>query len=48
MGKHFDNPVVFPTPLLAFQPDGIDFLLNNPTALLGDEMGLGKQYQQLP
>ena len=47
MGKTFDNPIVFPRPLLAFQPEGIEFLLDNPSALLGDEMGLGKTIQAI-
>ncbi len=47
LGKNFDNPIVFPRPLLAFQPEGIEFLLDNPAALLGDEMGLGKTIQAI-
>ncbi len=47
LGKNFDNPIVFPRPLLAFQPEGIEFLLANPKALLGDEMGLGKTIQAI-
>ncbi len=47
LGKNFDNPIVFPRPLLAFQPEGIEFLLDNPSALLGDEMGLGKTIQAI-
>ncbi len=47
LGKNFDNPIVFPRPLLAFQPEGIEFLLENPAALLGDEMGLGKTIQAI-
>ncbi len=47
MGKNFDNPIVFPRPLLAFQPEGIEFLLATPKALLGDEMGLGKTIQAI-
>ncbi len=47
LGKNFDNPIVFPRPLLAFQPEGIEFLLANTSALLGDEMGLGKTIQAI-
>lgn len=33
--------------LYPFQVDGVEFLLNNPRAILADEPGLGKTYQAL-
>ena len=33
--------------LYSFQQEGIDFLMRTPTALLGDEMGLGKSIQAI-
>lgn len=47
LGQSFDNPIVFPTPLYDFQVSGIQFLIDNEAALLGDEMGLGKSIQAI-
>jgi hypothetical protein len=49
LGEDFDNIVSFPPGkgLLRFQPDGVRFLLDRTSALLGDEMGLGKSIQAI-
>jgi len=49
LGEDFDNIVSFPPGkrLLRFQPDGVRFLLDRKSALLGDEMGLGKSIQAI-
>lgn len=47
LGNTFDNPIVFPNPLYDFQVPGIQFLIDNEAALLGDEMGLGKSIQAI-
>ena len=36
------EPVFLPYPLYPFQCPGVEFLLEHPSALLGDEMGTGK------
>lgn len=47
LGNNFDNPLVLFKKLRPFQPDGVDFLIKNKSALLGDEMGLGKSVQTI-
>ena len=49
LGEDFDNIVSFPPGkrLLPFQPDGVRFLMDRESALLGDEMGLGKSIQAM-
>lgn len=47
LGNNFNNAVAFPFPLYPFQVDGVRFLHRSNTALLGDEMGLGKSIQTI-
>lgn len=47
LGNNFNNAVAFPFPLYPFQVDGVRFLHSSNTALLGDEMGLGKSIQTI-
>jgi SNF2 family DNA or RNA helicase len=47
LGHAFNNPITFPHPLYPFQLDGIQFLMENKAALLGDETGLGKSIQTI-
>lgn len=47
LGNSFDNPISFPSELYPFQIDGAKFLHSSTTALLGDEMGLGKSIQTI-
>ncbi|HLD52746.1 MAG TPA: SNF2-related protein [Sediminibacterium sp.] len=47
LGNSFDNPISFPYQLYPFQVDGVKFLHSSTTALLGDEMGLGKSIQTI-
>jgi hypothetical protein len=49
LGENFDNVVSFPpgTRLYPFQPEGVRFLAEQTSALLGDEMGLGKSIQAI-
>ena len=47
LGNAFDNSISFPHELCPFQVDGVKFLHSSKTALLGDEMGLGKSIQTI-
>ena len=47
LGHAFNNPITFPHQLYPFQVDGIQFLMENKAALLGDETGLGKSIQTI-
>lgn len=47
LGNNFNNAIAFPFPLYPFQVDGVKFLHSSNTALLGDEMGLGKSIQTI-
>jgi HJR/Mrr/RecB family endonuclease/superfamily II DNA or RNA helicase len=49
LGKDFDNVLVFPPGkrLYPFQCEGVQFLVARTSALLGDEMGLGKSIQAI-
>lgn len=49
LGDNFDNIIAFPPgmSLYPFQRSGVKFLADNKTALLGDEMGLGKSIQAI-
>ncbi|MDR0520474.1 MAG: DEAD/DEAH box helicase [Planctomycetaceae bacterium] len=47
LGEGLNNAFAFPAGkmLYPFQAEGVRFLINRPSALLGDEMGLGKSIQ---
>jgi SNF2 family DNA or RNA helicase len=47
LGVNFNNTISFIKPLHPFQVDGVKFLNNNRSVLLGDEMGLGKSIQAI-
>jgi SNF2 family DNA or RNA helicase len=47
LGNSFDNPISFPSELYPFQVEGVKFLHSSFSALLGDEMGLGKSIQTI-
>jgi superfamily II DNA or RNA helicase len=47
LGKAFNNQVAFPHDLYPFQVEGVKFLIDKTSALLGDEMGLGKSIQTI-
>jgi SNF2 family DNA or RNA helicase len=47
LGINYNNTISFYKPLYPFQIDGIKFLNSNKSALLGDEMGLGKSIQAI-
>jgi len=49
LGERFDNVVSFPSGkcLYPFQHEGVRFLAERTSALLGDEMGLGKSIQAI-
>jgi SNF2 family DNA or RNA helicase len=47
LGKNFDNTISLFKPLYDYQVDGIKFLCSSKSALLGDEMGLGKSIQTI-
>jgi hypothetical protein len=49
LGHEFDNVVAFPVgkSLYPFQCKGVQFLVDHESALLGDEMGLGKSIQAI-
>jgi superfamily II DNA or RNA helicase len=49
LGDKFDNPIAFPPgkELFPFQRLGVRFLVDSQSALLGDEMGLGKSIQSI-
>lgn len=47
LGTEFNNTIAFPSELYVFQVEGVQFLYNSTSALLGDEMGLGKSIQAI-
>jgi SNF2 family DNA or RNA helicase len=47
LGLNYNNTISFHKPLYPFQVDGVKFLNSSRSALLGDEMGLGKSIQAI-
>lgn len=47
INEYFNNSIAFPNNPYPYQVDGINFLISNNCALLGDEMGLGKSIQSI-
>lgn len=47
LGNNFDNAIAIPKPLYGFQREGVRFLVERKSALLADDMGIGKSIQTI-